>query len=371
MKGPSFQFDQRILRVWICPACGRSVRTPGAVTSRTCNCTDPPTGMKLQVPPGKPTFDVSQFVSPDSPEFDDDDAPDGLDEPTAEVMAALLARAEAARPPRETPTAEHFGVSDDDLQDEFGGGLNDESVAEQESQPRVQSPRLPDSRPMEARSGDSRQRRDQADRNRGRSRSEGRRENRSEPRNETRPPRDSRPPREPQPPRENRPVRPESDVSEVRAADAGSEASVAEDRAAESEGRRSRSRRRRRGQRGQNRDGEAGSTDQTMSPGTEPVDESQLVRPRHSSNDRHHADGGHDERADDHADDMEDDDGETSDGGSTEGGEGERNRPRRRRNRRRGRRRGQGGAQAGSSDQAGSNSGSSDSGSTGSGPSDS
>ncbi len=284
-------------------------------------------------------------MSPDSPEFDDDEAPDGLDEPTAAVMAALLARAEAARPPRETPTAEHFGVTDDDLQDEFGGGLNDESVAEQESQPRVQTPRLPDSRPLESRSGDSRQRRDQADRNRGRSRSEGRRENRSDPKNETRPTRDSRPPREPQPPRENRPVRPESDISEVRAPDVGSEVSVTEDRAAESEGRRSRSRRRRRGQRGQNRDSETGSTDQAVSPGTLPVDDSPL--------DRRHADGGHDHRAaDDHADDTDNDDGETdegetSDGGNTEAGdgEGERNRPRRRRNRRRGRRRGQGGAQ--------------------------
>ncbi|MBL8816062.1 MAG: hypothetical protein JNL58_08525 [Planctomyces sp.] len=128
MKGPTFQFDQRVLRVWVCPNCNRSVRTPGAVTSRTCGCAEPPLQMKLVDQRVPHTFDVASFISPDSPEYDDDESPDGLDEPTAAIMAALLARAEAARPPRETPTAEHFGVTgDEDGLSEFGEGVEESS----------------------------------------------------------------------------------------------------------------------------------------------------------------------------------------------------------------------------------------------------
>ncbi len=84
--------------------------------------------MKLLDQRVPPTFDVASFISPDSPEYDDDESPDGLDEPTAAIMAALLARAEAARKPRETPTAEHFGVTgDEDGLSEFGEGVDEAS----------------------------------------------------------------------------------------------------------------------------------------------------------------------------------------------------------------------------------------------------
>ncbi len=96
MKGPSLQLDLRVQRTWVCPACGRTVRTSGRATSRTCACADPPVFMTLREPPQHVQFDVSKFVHYEDPALDvDDDAPDGLDEATAAVLAAIAARVEA------------------------------------------------------------------------------------------------------------------------------------------------------------------------------------------------------------------------------------------------------------------------------------
>ncbi|MCA9037970.1 MAG: hypothetical protein KDA91_22745 [Planctomycetaceae bacterium] len=94
IKGPSFQYDMRAQRIWICPGCGKSVPTSGAVTSRLCSCREPPYFMRLQIPMPLQEFDLSAFAD-DDPSLDvEDDGPDGLEEATAAVLAAIAERIE-------------------------------------------------------------------------------------------------------------------------------------------------------------------------------------------------------------------------------------------------------------------------------------
>lgn len=57
------QYELRILREWQCPKCSRTVRTRGAVASRTCACDQPATFMSLVNESPAPNFDVSPFVT--------------------------------------------------------------------------------------------------------------------------------------------------------------------------------------------------------------------------------------------------------------------------------------------------------------------
>ena len=67
MKGPSLQYDLRVLRVFRCAACGREVHAPGFTTSYTCECVDPPRFMTPLERPKTVSPDVSAFLSPPDP----------------------------------------------------------------------------------------------------------------------------------------------------------------------------------------------------------------------------------------------------------------------------------------------------------------
>ena len=70
MKGPSLHYDLRVLRVFVCDACGRQVQTPGHVTSQVCQCSDPPKFMRPLERPATVSPDVSRFISaPDADEL--------------------------------------------------------------------------------------------------------------------------------------------------------------------------------------------------------------------------------------------------------------------------------------------------------------
>ena len=68
MKGPSLQYDLRVLRIFRCDGCGRSVQSPAHVTSLTCACSIPPRFMRPLERPKTVTPDVTAFLSPPDPE---------------------------------------------------------------------------------------------------------------------------------------------------------------------------------------------------------------------------------------------------------------------------------------------------------------
>lgn len=130
IKGPSLKIDLRVLRVWKCGSCGRTVRTPGNATSRICGCSSSPVFMALMDQREKPVFDVQQFISPDDPNADaDDDAPDGLEEATAAVLEAIRLRVEAAAAPPRTDYAAGF----DELADVSHAEANDPARGDSQS----------------------------------------------------------------------------------------------------------------------------------------------------------------------------------------------------------------------------------------------
>ena len=67
MKGPSLQYDLRVLRVFCCDGCGRQVQSPGHLTTHTCACSHPPRFMRPLERPVTVTPDVTVFLSPPDP----------------------------------------------------------------------------------------------------------------------------------------------------------------------------------------------------------------------------------------------------------------------------------------------------------------
>lgn len=95
------QHHQRILRLWRCPECDRTVRLPGRVTSRTCRCRGEVTMMQLQETDRIRKFDIDSFVSYQSEEDITPTAAELVDEiprhlmpigPTEEEIAAKAAK---------------------------------------------------------------------------------------------------------------------------------------------------------------------------------------------------------------------------------------------------------------------------------------
>ena len=81
MKGPSLQYDLRVLRIFHCDGCGREAQVPAGVTSHTCACTDPPKFMRPLERVRVTSPDVTAFLSvPD---------PSELVEETVEVEEVL------------------------------------------------------------------------------------------------------------------------------------------------------------------------------------------------------------------------------------------------------------------------------------------
>jgi len=92
MKGPAFQYEVRILRLFRCRRCGRTVRVPGSVASHICRCSDPPTFMTLVDPPKVVSPDVSQFLSsPDAAELAASEIPE-TDEPLGPWVSRMPVR---------------------------------------------------------------------------------------------------------------------------------------------------------------------------------------------------------------------------------------------------------------------------------------
>lgn len=63
IKGPMKQHHQRVLRLWQCPECQKTLRLPGRVTSRVCRCSGDDVMMQLQHTDRIRKFDVDEFVS--------------------------------------------------------------------------------------------------------------------------------------------------------------------------------------------------------------------------------------------------------------------------------------------------------------------
>lgn len=67
MKGPSLQYDLRVLRIFHCDGCGREAQVPAGVTSHTCACTDPPKFMRPLERVRVTSPDVTAFLSVPDP----------------------------------------------------------------------------------------------------------------------------------------------------------------------------------------------------------------------------------------------------------------------------------------------------------------
>ncbi|MFN9039477.1 MAG: hypothetical protein ACK5YO_24475 [Planctomyces sp.] len=92
MKGPAFQYEVRILRLFRCRRCGKTLRVPGSVASHICRCSDPPTFMTLVDPPKVVSPDVSQFLStPDPAELAAAEIPE-TDEPLGPWVSRMPVR---------------------------------------------------------------------------------------------------------------------------------------------------------------------------------------------------------------------------------------------------------------------------------------
>ncbi|MEO2034959.1 MAG: hypothetical protein ABGZ35_23000 [Planctomycetaceae bacterium] len=125
MKGPSLQHELVVLRIWKCPACGRSVRTGGEVTARTCDCNDQ-AQMEYSdaIPLAAP--DVSAFVTYLAPEYLDD-VDDGTELPLPDIDSLVMPapeprgrRQRTGRPLRDE-IEEKLPAADDQP---FGDGLD-------------------------------------------------------------------------------------------------------------------------------------------------------------------------------------------------------------------------------------------------------
>ena len=149
IKGPSLQHDLKVLRVWKCPACGRSVRAEGSVTSRICEC-DEQARMEFSDAEPLPPADVSQFVSYMTPEFQTEDD-DGADLPLPDLSTLVLPapeptgrRARQGTPLRDSqvekpPESEPPGTEPPktDVQ-EFGDGLEITPASTADTRPQKQ-----------------------------------------------------------------------------------------------------------------------------------------------------------------------------------------------------------------------------------------
>ena len=67
MKGPSLQYDLRVLRIFCCDGCGRQVQSPGHLTTHTCACSHPPRFMRPLERPVTVSPDITAFLSPPDP----------------------------------------------------------------------------------------------------------------------------------------------------------------------------------------------------------------------------------------------------------------------------------------------------------------
>lgn len=102
MKGPAFQLELKIYRLWDCPACHRTVRTRGSVTSRFCSCTSPPTTMHLLEPNRRVPFDATPFVHYMTEEFTTPTAEELREDlPERKVRPVDPANPESAVPPKD------------------------------------------------------------------------------------------------------------------------------------------------------------------------------------------------------------------------------------------------------------------------------
>lgn len=137
------QHHQRILRLWRCPECDRTVRLPGRVTSRTCRCRGEATLMQLQETERIRKFDIDSFVSYQTDEDVTPTAAELVEEipkhlmpvgPTEEEIAA-----KAAKPRRgkaylrteidEDSTATKPAAESESEVDDFGAGIENELPA--------------------------------------------------------------------------------------------------------------------------------------------------------------------------------------------------------------------------------------------------
>lgn len=135
------QHHQRVLRLWRCPECDRTVRLPGRVTSRTCQCMGEPTLMQLQETERFRTFDIEPFVSYQTEEDTTPTAAELVEEipqhlmpvgPTEEEIAAKAAkprrgkaylRTEVDEQPKSSPPSTEDSAEETD---DFGAGIDDE-----------------------------------------------------------------------------------------------------------------------------------------------------------------------------------------------------------------------------------------------------
>lgn len=71
IKGPGLRIKFDAKRAWKCPACGKTVRLVGEITSSQCSCTNPPNWMHLQPDPPKPQFSFEKVSIPE-PEIEEE-----------------------------------------------------------------------------------------------------------------------------------------------------------------------------------------------------------------------------------------------------------------------------------------------------------
>lgn len=128
MKGPSLHYDLRVLRVFVCDACGRQVQTPGHVTSQVCQCSDPPKFMRPLERPATVSPDVSRFIS--APEPDELLEAEEIDE-TPYVPHVPL---KPPPPPRFANRRKLYEDTDHEGQSDFGDGILQESTDESGSE---------------------------------------------------------------------------------------------------------------------------------------------------------------------------------------------------------------------------------------------
>jgi len=69
VKGPGLRIDLDVRRVWRCPKCGRTVRTPAHVVSQRCGCSEQGQWMRLEPPVKREPF----RAPPREPIPDDDE----------------------------------------------------------------------------------------------------------------------------------------------------------------------------------------------------------------------------------------------------------------------------------------------------------